>query len=100
MPGSFCTVCRQRIPKGSRCKRHRLQSPSSRAWHRPGVAALRERVLRRDGYRCVHCGAGDDGLEVHHVIPVFEGGANTLPNVVSICRVCHRHAHRQPPPVV
>jgi 5-methylcytosine-specific restriction endonuclease McrA len=97
MPGSFCTICRTRISSGSRCSRHRLQSPSTRSWHQPGAAALRERVLKRDGYRCVYCGAADDGLEVHHVVPVAEGGKNGLSNVVVVCRACHANAHPEPP---
>jgi 5-methylcytosine-specific restriction endonuclease McrA len=100
MPKRPCLVCGT-VSEGSWCERHKpvwkQRSPSSRAVHKPGWNKLRARALLRDGRRCVYCGAGDDGLEVHHVLPVSEGGANTLANVVTICHACHRNAHREPP---
>jgi 5-methylcytosine-specific restriction endonuclease McrA len=88
MPGSFCTVCRARIPRGSRCAGHRTVSPSARAWHQPGAAKIRERVLARDRHRCTRCGA-TERLEVHHVIPARDGGATTPANCVTLCADCH-----------
>lgn len=38
----------------------------------------------------------DDGswyLEVHHVIPLAEGGKDTLANVAAVCPACHRELH-------
>ncbi len=32
-------------------------------------------------------------LEVHHVIPLAEGGEDTIENAVALCPNCHRHAH-------
>jgi 5-methylcytosine-specific restriction endonuclease McrA len=91
--GSFCTVCRARIPRGSRCKRHRLQSPSSRAWHQPGAAKLRAQVLARDRDRCRVCGATEQ-VEVHHIVAAADGGANEASNLVSLCAEHHRAAER------
>lgn len=94
MPGSFCVVCRRRISSGSRCAKHRTSSPSSRAWARPGAAALRERALKRDG-ACRICGAVEE-LQVHHLDAVAAGGANTLENVIVLCRACHLEIERTP----
>lgn len=55
-------------------------------------AAIRLQVRRRDGNRCVHCGAGSP-LEVHHVVPLAEGGGNEPENLVTLCRRCHRADH-------
>ena len=88
MAGSFCTVCRARIPKGSRCARHRIVSPSSRSWHASGAQRIHERVLERDGHRCTRCGSSER-LEVHHVVPAAEGGPTSLANCVTLCTDCH-----------
>ena len=38
-------------------------------------------------------------MEVHHVIPLSEGGQNGEDNLVSLCRDCHIRAHRELRPV-
>lgn len=93
MPTSFCVICRTRIPRGSRCKRHALKSPSNREWHRPGAARVRERVLERDGHRCTRCGSSER-LEVHHIVPVAKGGPTSLETCVTLCHGCHAEAAR------
>ncbi len=32
-------------------------------------------------------------LEVHHILPLAEGGDDTVENAVGLCPNCHRHAH-------
>lgn len=56
---------------------------------------MRFEALRRDGYRCVECGAPahDKILDVHHVIPRSEGGSNEMDNLRTLCNECHRKAH-------
>jgi 5-methylcytosine-specific restriction endonuclease McrA len=92
--GSFCTVCRRRIPKGSRCKRHAIRSPSNRAWHEPGALVVRHHVMERDGFACTRCGATEN-LEVHHVEPARLGGRTMPENLVVLCADCHRAAEAQ-----
>lgn len=36
---------------------------------------------------------GPDYLEVHHIVPLGEGGEDTLLNVAAICPACHRQHH-------
>lgn len=58
----------------------------------------RRAARERDDYTCQSCGATEDGLEreldVHHITPIkaFETPeeANTLDNLVSLCRSCHQ----------
>lgn len=55
---------------------------------------LRQRVLKRDGYRCVFCGdPGTDGkgkgLTLAHIEDHALGGADNEGNVVTACRPCH-----------
>lgn len=62
-------------------------------WERNRAAAR-----RRDGNRCVECGAAppDVLLHVHHVVPWEPGQADphALDNLVTLCARHHRRAHR------
>ena len=52
---------------------------------------LRERVLARDGYRCVYCGEPfpEPQLTLDHVEPRMRGGDQSEGNLVSACRACN-----------
>jgi hypothetical protein len=52
---------------------------------------LRAQVRRRDGNRCVVCGA-TERLSVHHVVAAVDGGRDTLDNLVTLCVTHHRRA--------
>lgn len=52
-------------------------------------AAARLRVFRRDRFRCVECGEGDD-LTVDHIVPVSRGGTNDPENLQTLCARCNR----------
>ena len=64
----------------------------------PAVAAWA--LLEARG-RCEACGrdapfvdvSGRPYLEVHHVIPLAEGGPDTVENVVAVCPNCHKELH-------
>jgi 5-methylcytosine-specific restriction endonuclease McrA len=79
--------------------------PNGKEWDE-----LRARCRRRDGHACQLCGVSESDsarqLDVHHLTPVREyddpRDANTLDNVTTLCRSCHRKAERFAPllPVV
>lgn len=50
--------------------------------------ALREKVLRRDGYKCKHC-KSFIYVSAHHIIPRAEGGKDTMKNLETLCEKCH-----------
>lgn len=55
---------------------------------------LRFLVMRRDGFRCRHCGASPattPGLELHidHVAAWVRGGATTIDNLQTLCVQCN-----------
>ncbi|MBA2244538.1 MAG: HNH endonuclease [Gemmatimonadetes bacterium] len=56
-----------------------------------GRAALRQRILERDGYRCVYCGQHypGDHLTLDHVEPRLRGGDWSEGNLVSACCDCN-----------
>ncbi|MEQ4725728.1 HNH endonuclease [Nonomuraea sp. B19D2] len=58
---------------------------------------LRHTILERDNKTCQDCGAVPGqgvALQVHHVLPVHQGGDNDESNLVTLCYNCHggRHA--------
>lgn len=59
----------------------------------PHWYSTRRTILKRDGYRCQHCGSGDD-LHVHHKVPfrMFNDAdiANHESNLITLCASCHR----------
>ena len=52
---------------------------------------IRRRILKRDDRRCRKC-SRKNGLEVHHIVAVREGGSDVDNNLITLCRRCHRHA--------
>lgn len=49
-------------------------------------------VFKRDGFRCMYCGAHPPAvlLEVDHIKPVATGGGNDMDNLVTACEPCNR----------
>jgi transposase len=55
-------------------------------------AAERHAILERDGYRCKmpRCECSDAWkLEIHHILPVEQGGGHDLENGITLCKKCH-----------
>lgn len=95
-----CLRCGALTAGGSRCpaceRAHEAARPSFRERRGTGGwswAAIRARVRARDGHACVVCGS-TEGLQVHHVLPLAEGGTDDLGNLETRCRRCHGRAHR------
>ena len=57
---------------------------------------MRHQMFARDDARCVRCGRSwYDGwmLEMHHKIPLHNGGPNTIENGETLCLDCHAYRH-------
>jgi len=59
-----------------------------------GYQALRNRVLKRDGWRCQQCGTSTD-LHIHHVKSRSSLGGDTMRNLITLCAKCHESFHRR-----
>lgn len=59
--------------------------------------AIRKAVMARDNFTCKACKAGGeslvDTLDLHHTIPVWLGGVDSVDNSVMLCVACHRMVH-------
>ncbi|HEY3997905.1 MAG TPA: HNH endonuclease signature motif containing protein [Candidatus Xenobia bacterium] len=72
----------------------------SKGLHAGSVAKVNRRIplptlralYRRAQGRCEGCGERH-GLQVHHVIPISEGGDHSLDNLRLYCRACHDATH-------
>ena len=49
----------------------------------------RDRTLKKNNYKCVHCGSTKN-LEVDHIIPISKGGEHSEFNYQILCRKCNR----------
>lgn len=54
-------------------------------------ATLRNSVLSRDDHECQKC-ASPENLEVHHIVPVSQGGEDREENSATLCHDCHTDA--------
>ena len=58
----------------------------------------RDRIFRRDAFRCVYCGEvyPPEELTVDHVQPRMRGGDASAGNLVTACRACNTAKGGQP----
>ena len=54
--------------------------------------AIREKVLKRDGYKCTKCPC-TEYLQVDHIRPVAQGGQTVMQNLRTLCADCHAGQH-------
>lgn len=61
-------------------------------------AEVKRAVLRRQDYRCAHCGLlfqPDRDVHYHHRIPRAQGGANCADNFLAVHIYCHHQIHQR-----
>ena len=63
---------------------------------RTGIpAGVRQAVKERDRNRCRRCG-NPNGVQLHHVEYLSQGGPDEVTNILSLCLRCHSLAHSNP----
>jgi superfamily II DNA or RNA helicase len=83
---SFYEACAQRdsTPGGKAAAPIALPPPATRE----PTEEEKAQVIRRDGGKCLACGA-TKYLQVDHAVPVWRGGSNELDNLQTLCKVCN-----------
>lgn len=80
-------------------KEPKKQSVTTESYYRdPQVKAW---VLKRADGKCEQCNKaapfkhpdGTKYLETHHVVPLSDGGEDTVENSIALCPNCHREVH-------
>jgi len=76
---------------------HHMEEPSkippphgleNRYNHKPITKVQRDRILDRDGRKCVVCGALQK-LQIDHIVPVSRGGTSEDDNLRVLCKSCN-----------
>ena len=64
------------------------------------IGKYEKRMLKKSvqSYKCSYCGKKGKRMELHHVIPLSEGGPDTSDNVCFVHKKCHKriHSNRKP----
>lgn len=65
--------------------------PIAKRKRTPIESRLRHECFKRDGYKCVECGATKEEKMLHcdHIIPVSQGGTDELCNLQTLCDNCN-----------
>lgn len=63
-------------------------------WGREFSHELKNKIRKRDGFKCQKCGKKEDSRKhlVHHID--FNPRNNSVKNLILLCRACHTDAHR------
>lgn len=61
---------------------------------RENIKINREKILKEFDYKCCVCGLKiKELLEIHHMVPLKNGGSNELYNLKTLCPTCHKMLH-------
>ena len=113
VPDGYCEWCGKPLPKrrSSCCSKEctwYFNRATNSAYGAGGGGGYRNHIMRRDNYTCQRCGTfhawinkngipcptNDGELDVHHIIPVSEGGDDNPDNLITLCRDCHKEVHK------
>lgn len=80
-------------------------SPRHSSTQRYIPAHLKREIYHRDGNQCRHLNPNKTRctqrafLEIHHVVPLADGGKTTLDNLITVCSGHHSYLHRKKLPL-
>ena len=78
-------------PKIAAIDTRRAGNPSTERIRGGAAMKIRDRILKRDAYRCQSCGHlfSPSQLVVDHVVPLHLGGTESDDNRQALCLGCH-----------
>lgn len=85
---SYYDGCQARILAGPESGAHVEPIGRETPTEREPSEEVKAQVKRRDGNRCLACGASKF-LQVDHIVSWHEGGSNDIDNLQTICKVCN-----------
>jgi 5-methylcytosine-specific restriction protein A len=93
--------CKDEIDRKVKHKNYKIRMKRiANGTFRNGVdPELRKTVLKAFSNTCTLCGYRDvivehSGMEVHHIVPVSEGGSDDIGNLTVLCHDCHTTVHQ------
>lgn len=61
---------------------------------RQDIQTNRSKILKEFGGKCQVCNLDiNEFLEIHHILPITEGGNNEFYNLTVLCPTCHKALH-------
>lgn len=85
VPECFLLISKAEIPFYKTNKHPRLSERNFGLWKK-----ISKVVFERDNFTCRYCGKRGGLLEVDHIDPISNGGADELYNLATACRKCNR----------
>ncbi len=88
----FNMLVRLNVPLTNGTKGNRTIKVNYRLQSEKFTTAERRAILKRDSHRCQMPGCrsrADATLEVHHIVSIYDGGATTMDNAITLCRTHH-----------
>jgi predicted restriction endonuclease len=95
---SICIYCQTTFLSGSKESKYCSNSCKQKYYRKTQVTnEFATKSLQRilGHLPCELCGWDTTTRDVHHILPVNEGGKNTLDNVIVVCPNHHRMYHKQ-----
>lgn len=92
-----CTFCNTEFksvnPKAKYCSKEcKYKYYRHSIYTNEGLTKRFQVILK--SHPCMRCGWSEGPRDIHHILPVSEGGKNLLSNLICLCPNCHRLAHR------
>lgn len=87
-----CDRCLAERHRDRRLRREsqKAKKASARTIRRQISRSLREKIYKRDGYRCLKCGNADLALlSLDHHLAITHGGTNHESNLFTLCKSCN-----------
>ena len=91
-------LCKDKIDlKVKHSNYKKTQRKIERGTFRHGVEpGLRDFIKERDSFTCRKCFNKDKNfnLQVHHIVPISNGGNDSNENLILLCYECHTYVHQ------